>query len=111
MCIRDSNVTLRVCGVVRLKESASIGLLNTGICYSEELMEEIIENSLSSQIVADQQASDKSVFTLQALTEEQKEQLLGLIQKMNALGLNSDEMLSKAQELYEDCLLYTSRCV
>lgn len=35
------------------------------------------------------------------LTEEQKEQLLGLIQKMNALGLNSDEMLSKAQELYE----------
>ena len=36
------------------------------------------------------------------LTEEQKEQLLGLIQKMNALGLNSDEMLSKAQELYEE---------
>ena len=36
------------------------------------------------------------------LTEEQKEQLLGLIQKMNALGLNSDEILSKAQELYEE---------
>lgn len=75
----ENNVTLRVCGVVRLKESASIGLLNTGICYSEELMEEIIENSLSSQIVADQQASDKSVFTLQALTEEQKEQTLAVL--------------------------------
>ena len=75
----ENNVALRVCGVVRLKESASIGLLNTGICYSEELMEEILADGLASQIVADQQASDKSVFTLQALTEEQKEQTLAVL--------------------------------
>ena len=75
----ENNVALRVCGVVRLKESASIGLLNTGICYSEELMEEILADGLASQIVADQKASDKSVFTLQALTEEQKEQTLAVL--------------------------------
>ena len=36
------------------------------------------------------------------LTEEQKEQITALIGKMNDLGLDSDEILSKAQELYEE---------
>lgn len=36
------------------------------------------------------------------LTEEQKDQIVALVGKMNDLGLDSDEILSKAQELYEE---------
>ncbi|AMC94340.1 sulfate ABC transporter ATP-binding protein [Erysipelothrix larvae] len=72
-------INLRVSGIVRLQEGSAINLLSSGLVYSDELSKVILENSMDSQIVAAQMSKNTSVFTLQPLTDEEKEQTLQLI--------------------------------
>jgi len=71
------SLTLKITGIVRLSEDASIGLLSNGIAYSDSLCELIIERSKKSDIVKAQLAQDDSVFPTgmlggEAQTDEQK---------------------------------------
>ncbi len=55
------NITIKISGVVRLKANQSIGLLGAGIAYSDDLVQEVIDMNMSSQMVKDIQTSDIDV--------------------------------------------------
>ena len=55
------NITITISGVVRLKANQSIGLLGAGIAYSDDLVQEVIDLNMSSQMVKDIIASDIDV--------------------------------------------------
>ncbi len=56
-----NNITLKISGVVRLKEGESVGLLGFGIAYSDELVKEIINLNSNSAIVKDIKTSKTDV--------------------------------------------------
>ena len=55
------NITITISGVVRLKANQSIGLLGAGIAYSDDLVQEVIDLNMASQMVKDIMASDIDV--------------------------------------------------
>ena len=55
------NITITISGVVRLKANQSIGLLGAGIAYSDDLVQEVIDLNMSSQMVKDILKSDIDV--------------------------------------------------
>lgn len=69
----ENNLTLKVCGIVRKSEESNIGVLGTGLAYSDALSKIAIENAEQSDVIKAQLESDKSVFTLEDITAEQKE--------------------------------------
>lgn len=72
MLAAEGNETLEIVGVVRPKESSTMGLLAAGIAYSDELSQMVIDSALDSKIVKAQQASDKNVMTMEDLDEASK---------------------------------------
>lgn len=72
----NSSKTLRVAGIARLKPDVSIGVLATGIVYSDELIEKVVDDSRNSDIVKAQEESDINVMTTEALTESSKKQFI-----------------------------------
>ncbi len=64
----DKNITIKICGVVRLKANQSIGLLGAGIAYSDDLVQEVIDMNMSSQMVKDIQTSDIDVTPSNPMT-------------------------------------------
>jgi putative ABC transport system permease protein len=60
----SDNPSVRICGILREKESANSNMLSKGIGYSSELNDILIENSLESEIVTAQKASpQRNVLT------------------------------------------------
>ena len=57
----DKNITITISGIVRLKANQSIGLLGAGIAYSDDLVQEVIDMNMESQMVKDIQTSDIDV--------------------------------------------------
>ena len=57
----DKNITITISGVVRLKANQSIGLLGAGLAYSDDLVQEVIDMNMGSQMVKDIQTSDIDV--------------------------------------------------
>lgn len=73
------NITLKITGVVRIKEDATIGMLASGIAYSDFLTDRVIELNKNSDIVKAQQDSDKNVMTNEKLDSDSKEQILAYL--------------------------------
>ena len=77
--------TLKISGIVRVKEGVSMGLLATGIAYSDELCNDILEQAQKSQIVKDQKESDVNLTFYSItnekgeFTEDEKETVMALI--------------------------------
>ena len=69
----EDNITLKVSGIVRLKEDIKFAVLSEGIGYQEELVEHIIENSSQSKVVLKQIDADYNVLSGQKidLTKEE----------------------------------------
>lgn len=57
----EDNITIKICGVLRLKADQQIGLLGTGIAYSDDLVQEIIDLNINSQMMKDILVSDTDV--------------------------------------------------
>ena len=57
----DKNIPVTISGVVRLKANQSIGLLGAGLAYSDDLVQEVIDMNMESQMVKDIQTSDIDV--------------------------------------------------
>ena len=67
--------TLKVAGVVQLKDGAKISSLKTGIYYSDSLVGHLIDQAGESQIVKDQRARPATnVITGKSFAEEEDEQ-------------------------------------
>lgn len=75
----SQSTTVKITGVVRLKESVSIGLLGTGIAYSDELSQLVIDSAANSDIVKAQKTSTKNVITMGELNEESKNTFLSYL--------------------------------
>ncbi|MDR2464654.1 MAG: ABC transporter ATP-binding protein/permease [Streptococcaceae bacterium] len=70
------NKTLKVAGVIRVKKGSQMGILGTGLVYSNELSEKILESSKDSDIVKAQENSKANVMTMQPIEETEKKNLL-----------------------------------
>ncbi len=81
----DKCETLKISGIVRVKEDVGIGLLATGIAYSDELCQTVLDSAADSEIVKEQKDSDVNVTMYQItnengeFTEEEKETVMCLI--------------------------------
>lgn len=72
---KDST-TLKISGIVRLKPSVSLGVLGTGIAYSDKLVQRITDNANDSEIVIAQRKSDYNVITMEKLDDTSKSTFL-----------------------------------
>ncbi len=58
----ENAVTLKVSGIVRIKDGSNISSLSSGIAYSDELATSYIDNSKNSQVVMEQEKADYSIL-------------------------------------------------
>ncbi len=75
----ENNITVKISGIVRQKQDVKIGILGSGIAYSDELAQMVIETAKDSDIVKAQKESDKNVIQMTAMTEEEKEQFVSYL--------------------------------
>lgn len=75
----SDNLDLEISGVVRLKEDVDIGILGTGLAYSDALVQRVIDSSSDSEIVLAQRGSEKNVITMEDIDEETKESLISYL--------------------------------
>ena len=79
MYASDKCITLKVTGIVRMKEDAQIGILSPGIAYSDELSQLVIDDAMSSDIVKAQQDADYNIMSRGEITPEDKEMFLSTL--------------------------------
>ncbi len=75
----DKSILTRISGVVRQKPSVRIGLLGTGIAYSDALSQMVIDDALNSEIVKAQKSSNKNVITMEDIDLETKEKFIAYL--------------------------------
>lgn len=75
----DSSITLRICGILREKEDAPIALLSSGIAYSDELTQLVVDENYEYDIIKAQKESDFNVITTEKVDEETKMQLIAYL--------------------------------
>lgn len=66
---KDKAVTLKISGIVRIKEDATVSALPSGIAYSDGLAQMFIDNAKNSEVVKAQQKADYNVLTGEELSE------------------------------------------
>jgi putative ABC transport system permease protein len=79
MYASSKSITVKITGVVRQKQDVSIGILGTGIAYSDELSQMIIDDASNSEIVKAQQQSNKNVMSMEDIDEETKQNFLSYL--------------------------------
>lgn len=75
----SNNETLTISGILRIKEDSPMDLLATGIAYSDQLAQKVIEVNQDSQIVQAQLDADTNVMTNEPLEGESKDTLLAYL--------------------------------
>ncbi|EJP6473933.1 ABC transporter ATP-binding protein/permease [Clostridium botulinum] len=63
-------VTLKISGIIRIKEDANVSNLSTGIVYSDQLAQDFIDNAKNSKIVLAQKEGKYNVMNGNLLTEK-----------------------------------------
>lgn len=71
-----SDMSLKISAVVRQKEDVQVAMLGSGIAYSDNLVEQIIDREKDSEIVKAQKDSDVNVMTMEQLDIDAKQTLL-----------------------------------
>ena len=67
----ENSITLRISGIVRLKNGVNISLLPSGISYSDDLAKYFIEKSKDSEVVKAQEEVDYNIFTGESFSNNQ----------------------------------------
>ncbi len=96
---REDNITLKVSGIVRLKEDIKFAVLSEGIGYQEELIEAILEDSMKSKVVLKQIDSDYNVLTGEKFNLTTKE---GIAEKSKMLAVLGGSDIPFMINLYPD---------
>lgn len=101
----DHGETLKVCGVVKPKEDEKITSLSTGLYYSNDLINHLIDEASDKQIVKDQQADPATnVITGKSFAEEEDEAKDGNGFDMSSLFTIDGEKLQSAFTFDESAL-------
>lgn len=61
--VYDNSITLTVSGILRMKEDFPSYVASASLCYTDELLDEVIAANNESEIVKAQQASDVNILT------------------------------------------------
>lgn len=72
----NSGTKLRLAAVIRPKSEDSMALLSTGIAYSDNLTQKVIDTNKTSTIVKAQKKTNRNVMTGQSMTASQKKQIM-----------------------------------
>lgn len=75
----ERNITLKIDGIVRLKDDSSYGIISNGIAYSDRLVQKIIDIEINSKIVKAQLSSNYNVISMEPLNETSKEAFLSYL--------------------------------
>lgn len=77
----ENSITLTVAGIIRPKEDSPASMTTNGgaLAYSDALAQRVIDNSMDSEIVKAQEASDVNVLSMETLDEETKKQTLAYL--------------------------------
>lgn len=75
----EKGLTVRIAGIVREKRDAGVGILNSGIAYSDELTQKIIDMQQETEIVKAQRDSTKNVMTQEELDDAGKKQFIAYL--------------------------------
>ncbi len=75
----DKSITVRIVGIMRQKQDVRIGILGTGIAYSDALSQLVIDDALNSEIVNAQKESDKNIITMEDMDAETKANFLAYL--------------------------------
>ncbi len=81
----ENSQTLKICGIIRIKEDSYLEILNEGIAYTPEFADYISENAAASKIVLKQKEVDYNVLTGEQIDlsteqgQDTKEQLLSYL--------------------------------
>ena len=76
---RKNNITLRIAGILRPKQTVEFPVIAEGLAYDDALALRVIELARNSDIVRSQKQSNLNVLTMQELDEETKEKLLAFL--------------------------------
>lgn len=68
----DNAITLKVCGIIRIKEDATISALPAGIAYSDKLAQLFISDAKNSDIVKEQQEIEYNILSGEILSEKEQ---------------------------------------
>jgi putative ABC transport system permease protein len=79
MYASNKSVKVRIVGVIRQKQDVRIGILGSGIAYSDELSQIIIDSAVNSDIVKAQLLSDKNIMTMEDMDKETKANFLSYL--------------------------------
>ena len=76
----ENNITIKVTGIIRAKKEVKISLLASGIAYSNDLSEMIIDKNINSEIVKAQSTAEYNILTMQPFTVDlEKESMLWML--------------------------------
>ena len=67
----ENSITLKISGIVRLKNGVNISLLPSGISYSDDLAKYFIEKSKDSEVVKAQEEANYNIFTGESFSDNQ----------------------------------------
>jgi putative ABC transport system permease protein len=79
MYASDKGITVRIAGIVRQKQDVKVGILASGIAYSDELSQKVIDGAENSTIVKAQELTDKNIITMQAMDKDTKASFLSYL--------------------------------
>jgi len=79
MYASDKSITVKIVGVVRQKQDVRIGILGSGIAYSDELSQMVIDDAVNSDIVKAQQLSNKNIMNMEDMDEKTKANFLAYL--------------------------------
>ena len=79
MYASENSLSVHIVGIVRQKPDMKMALLNTGIAYSDDLAQLVIDRAKTSAIVQAQQESEYNVLTMEELTPEDKATMLAYL--------------------------------
>ena len=79
MYASENSLSVHIVGIVRQKPDMKMALLNTGIAYSDDLAQLVIDRAKTSAIVQAQQESEYNVLTMEELTPENKATMLAYL--------------------------------
>ncbi|MFZ2413066.1 MAG: ATP-binding cassette domain-containing protein, partial [Candidatus Cryosericum sp.] len=79
MYASSKDITVKIAGVGRQKRDVKVGILGSGIAYSDELSQMIIDTARGSDIVKAQKLTDKNVMTMEDMDEATKSSFLSYL--------------------------------
>ncbi|MDR3053666.1 MAG: ABC transporter ATP-binding protein/permease [Coriobacteriales bacterium] len=75
----SQSTTLRISGIVRQNPDAGVGILSTGLVYSDDLVNVVVDKAKDSAIVRAQRTSSTNVMTMEPLTGDAKDAFISYL--------------------------------